>query len=74
MAASAARQCTVCEAILQSTSEFLNHDCAGTSRYGILSVQDGSLLLTRRTLHDCYTNFASIVFPASRWKLLNDAG
>ena len=29
MAASAARQCTVCEAILQSTSEFLNHDCAG---------------------------------------------
>ena len=29
MAASAAWQCTVCEAILQSTSEFLNHDCTG---------------------------------------------
>ena len=31
MAASASWQCTVCEAvILQSTSEFLNHDCTGT--------------------------------------------
>ncbi|XP_068720369.1 uncharacterized protein [Montipora capricornis] len=29
MAASAAWQCTVCGAILQTTSEFLNHDCTG---------------------------------------------